>query len=77
MLEAARFQRQGQRVGDAARVPVLMGRGMQVEESPDRASFQARSVGLRDLLYFRDPRVQTLLARMQEAAQTPAPPAAT
>ena len=77
MLEAARFQRQDQRVRDAARVPVLMGRGMQVEESPDRASFQARSVGLRDLLYFRDPRVQTLLARMQEAAQTPAPPAAT
>ena len=72
MLEAARFQRQDQRVRDAARVPVLMGRGMQVEESPDRASFQARSVGLRDLLYFRDPRVQTLLARMQEAAQTPA-----
>ena len=77
MLEAARLQRQDQRVRDAARVPVLMGRGMQVEEHPDRASFQARSVGLRDLLYFRDPRVQTLLARMQEAAQTPAPPAAT
>lgn len=75
MLEAARFQRLDQRVRDAARVPVLRGRGMQVEESPDRASFQARSAGLRDLLYFRDPRVQTLLARMQEAAQIPAPPA--
>ena len=73
MSEATRFQRQDQRVRDAARVPVLMGRGMQVEEHPDLASFRARSAGLRDHLYFRDPRVQTLLARMQEAVTMPAP----
>jgi len=77
MLEAARFQRQDQRVRDAARVPVLLDRGMQIEEHPDLASFRARSAGLRDLIYFRDPRVQTLLARMQQAAQIPAPPATT
>jgi tripartite ATP-independent transporter DctP family solute receptor len=77
MSEAARFQRQDQRVRDAARVPVLMGRGMQVEEHPDLASFRARSASLRDHIYFRDPRVQTLLARMQEAVAMPAPPAVT
>ena len=77
MSEATRFQRQDQRVRDAARVPVLMGRGMQVEEHPDLASFRARSAGLRDHLYFRDPRVQTLLARMQEAVTMPAPAAVT
>ena len=75
MTEAGRFQRLDQRVRDAARVPVLMSRGMQVEESPDLASFQERSAGLRDLIYFRDPRVQTLLSRMQAAAAISSPPA--
>jgi tripartite ATP-independent transporter DctP family solute receptor len=77
MSEAARLQRQDQRVRDAARVPVLLGRGMQVEEHPDLASFRALSAGLREHIYFRDPRVQTLLARMQEAVAMPAPAAVT
>ena len=73
LTEASRFQRQDQRARDAARVPVLMGRGMRVEEAPDLESFRARTAGLRDQLYFSDPRVRDLLARMEAAARTPAP----
>ncbi len=69
MYEAAVFQRKDNRDRDADRLKMLGEKGMQVEENPDIAAFRAKVAELKNLDLFSDPKVQSLLMRMMEAAK--------
>lgn len=68
MVEAARFQRADQRAKEAARLTFLKSKGMVIEEQPDIEAFRNKTARLKELPIYREPRVQVLLAKMQEAA---------
>ena len=67
VYEAARYQRQDNRAKNAARLALLKGKGMQVEENPDTAAFRRQVAGLRESEMYRDSRVQSLLTRILDA----------
>lgn len=68
---AAISQRLDQRARDAACLTTLKGKGMVVEEHPDTASFRRRINKLKEMPIYREPRMQVLLSKMQEAALLP------
>ncbi|MFH1241408.1 MAG: TRAP transporter substrate-binding protein [Pseudomonadota bacterium] len=69
MAEAAVYQRQDNREKNAQRLVFLKQKGMQIDETPDIASFRAKVVDLRDMDLFKDPKVQSLLKRFMEAVK--------
>ena len=69
MIDAAVFQRRDNRAKNAARLELLMQKGMQIEKSPDIDAFRARVAGLKDMRLFKDPRVQSLLLRILKAVE--------
>ena len=74
MRVATVSQRLDQRARDAACLTVLRGKGMLVEEHPDIASFRNRIGKLKEMTPYREPKVQALLGKMQEAALLPPAP---
>ncbi|MBU2549236.1 MAG: TRAP transporter substrate-binding protein [Proteobacteria bacterium] len=69
MAEAARYQRENNRAGDAARLDLLKAKGMQIEMNPDVAAFRAKTAGLKDLDLFKDPAVKSLLDEVIQATR--------
>ncbi len=69
MREAALFQRQQNRDGDAERLRLLKEKGFVVEEHPDLAGLRRKVAGLKDMEIYQEPSVKNLLTRMIEAAQ--------
>jgi len=67
MAQAARYQRLDQRAKEAARLIMLKEKGMLVEEHPDFETFRGKAAGLKEMAIYREPRVQVLLAKIQEA----------
>ena len=67
MAQAARYQRLDQRAKEAARLIMLKEKGMMVEEHPDFETFRGKAAGLKEMAIYREPRVQVLLAKIQEA----------
>jgi TRAP-type C4-dicarboxylate transport system substrate-binding protein len=65
MAEAALYQRRENREKNV----FLKQKGMQIDETPDIASFRAKVVDLRDMDLFKDPKVQSLLKRFMEAVK--------
>lgn len=70
MFEAAQSQRLDQRTKEAARLARLKAQGMVVEEQPDLDDFRARTAKIKGMPLYREPRVQALLIKMEEASQT-------
>jgi len=77
MIQASRYQRMDQRAKESARLIFLKGKGMVVEEKPDIEAFRSRTAQLKEMPIYREPRVQVLLAKMQEAALLQPEPVAT
>lgn len=69
MREAALFQRQQNRDGDAERLRLLKEKGFVVEEHADLAGLRKKVAGLKDMEIYQEPSVKDLLTRMIEAAQ--------
>lgn len=69
MREAALYQRQENRAGDAGRLQLLKEKGFEVEEHPDIDGLRARVASLKDMEMYRDPRVAAMLAKMLEAVR--------
>jgi|GEM_PF-121972 len=77
MVRAAHYQRLDQRAKEAARLTMLQEQGMIIEKHPDFEAFRDKVAGLKEMTIYREPRVQVLLAKMQEAVLlTPEPPTA-
>lgn len=70
MIQAAQAQRHDQRVKETARLARLKDQGMVIEEQPDLDEFRVRTAKIKGMSLYREPRVQVLLTRMQEASQT-------
>jgi len=68
MIQASQYQRLDQRAKESARLLFLKNKGMVVEEQPDIEAFRSRTAQLKEIPIYREPRVQVLLAKMQEAA---------
>ena len=68
MIQAAEYQRRDQRTKEAARLTLFKEKGMVIEEHPDIETFRNKTVGLKEMTLYREPRVRALLAQMQEAA---------
>lgn len=69
MREAALYQRQQNRAGDAGRLQLLKEKGFEVEEHPDLEGLRAKVAGLKDLEMYRDPRVKAMLDKVLAAVQ--------
>ena len=69
MYEAAVFQRQQNRAKDAARLDMLIEKGMQIEMHPDVDSFREKVAVIKDMSLFKDPKVHSLLLRIMEATK--------
>jgi len=69
MAEAAVYQRQVNREKNAQRLVFLKKKGMQIDETPDIASFRVKVVDLKDMALFKDPEVQSLLKRLMDAVK--------
>lgn len=69
MQDAAHYQRQHNRDGDAGRLRLLKEMGFVVEEHPDIDGLRRKVAGLKDTDIYRDPRVRAMLARLLEAVQ--------
>ena len=69
MSEAAVYQRQVNREKNAQRLLFLKQKGMQIDETPEIASFRARVANLKDMPLFKDPKVQSLLKKFMEAVK--------
>ncbi len=69
IYDAALFQRKDNRDKDAARLEMLVEKGMKIEFNPDLDAFRAKVVGLKDMDLFAEPRVQEMLMKMLEATQ--------
>lgn len=77
MVQAARYQRLDQRAKEAARLIMLKKKGMIIEKHPDVEAFRGKVAGLKEMAIYREPRVQVLLAKMEEAVLlTSEPPTA-
>lgn len=68
MMQAAVYQRRDQRSKEASRLTLFKEKGMVIEEHPDIETFRNKTVGLKEMALYREPRVRVLLAQMQEAA---------
>lgn len=73
MTEATARQRLAQRSQEAARLTLFAQQGMAIEAQPDIETFRARTAELKEMADYREPRLQALLTKMQEAALLPAP----
>jgi len=69
MREAALYQRQQNRAGDAGRLQLLKEKGFEVEEHPDLEGLRAKVAGLKDMELYRDPRVAAMLDKVLAAVQ--------
>lgn len=69
MSEAAVYQRQVNREKNAQRLLFLKQKGMQIDETPEIASFRARVANLKEMPLFKDLEVQSLLKRFMEAVK--------
>lgn len=69
MREAARYQREQNRAGDAGRLQLLKEKGFEVEEHPDLNGLRAKVAGLKDMEMYRDPRVKGMLEKVLAAVQ--------
>lgn len=69
MRDAALYQRQNNRDGDAERLRLLKEKGFVVEESPDLDGMRRKVAGLKDTDIYREPRVKAMLTRLLEAVQ--------
>lgn len=69
MREAALYQRQQNRAGDAGRLQLLKEKGFEVEEHPDLEGLRAKVAGLKDMEMYRDPRVASMLDKVLAAVQ--------
>jgi tripartite ATP-independent transporter DctP family solute receptor len=69
IYEAAVFQRKDNRAKNAERLRFLKEKGMQVEEQPDITAFRAKVAGLKDIDYFKKPKVLELLTKILEATK--------
>jgi len=72
MVQAAQSQRRDHRAKETARLARLKDQGMVIEEQPDFDDFRARTAKIQGIPRFREPRVQALLTKMQEASQASA-----
>ena len=61
MYDAALFQRRDNREKDAARLAMVKGKGMVVDEQPDLSSFRAKVAQLKDSELYSEPDVHKLL----------------
>ena len=75
LLQACRYQRMDQRARETARLALFKSMGMIVEEQPDTATFRSKTARLKEMGIYREPRVQVLLAKMQEAVRLQPEPA--
>lgn len=73
MTEATTRQRLAQRSQEAARLTLFAQQGMTIEAQPDIETFRARTAELKEMAVYREPRLQALLTKMQEAALLPSP----
>ena len=73
MTEATARQRLAQRSQEAARLTLFAQQGMAIEAQPDIETFRARTAELKEMADYREPRLQALLTKMQEAALLPSP----
>jgi len=71
MTEAATRQRLVQRDRDAVRLAWFAQNGVTVEAHPDIETFRARTAKLKEMAFYREPRLQALLAKMLESAREP------
>lgn len=71
MAEAAVYQRAWSRARDAGFLAELRAGGMEVDETPDIASFRARVEGFAELPLFSAPEVNALLQEVLAAAREP------
>jgi tripartite ATP-independent transporter DctP family solute receptor len=69
IYEAAVFQRKDNRSKDAARLPLLKDKGMNIEAHPDIDAFRAKVAGLKDMDLYSEPRVQALLIEILNATK--------
>ncbi len=69
MVEAAIYQRQVNRENNAQRLVFLKQKGMQIDGTPEIASFRAKVADLKDMALFKDPKVQSLLKKFMEAVK--------
>lgn len=69
MSEAAVYQRRVNREKNAHRLALLKQKGMQIDETPDIASFRAKVADLKDMALFKDPEVQSLLNKFMETVK--------
>ena len=69
MREAALYQRQQNRAGDAERLRLLREKDFAVEEHPDLDGLRAKVAGLKDMEMYRDPRVAAMLEKVLEAVR--------
>lgn len=69
VYEASIYQRKDNREKDAGRLAILKEKGMQIEENADVASFRSKVADLKNMDFFKDPRVRDLLKRFMEATK--------
>ncbi|MFH1155497.1 MAG: TRAP transporter substrate-binding protein [Pseudomonadota bacterium] len=69
MRNAAVFQRQENRDGDAGRLTLLREKGMQIIDAPDIQAFREKVTGLKDIDLYQDPRVHALLMKFLDATR--------
>lgn len=70
LAQASRYQRIEQRAKERARLALFKSMGMIIEDEADTETFRGKAAALKEMEIYRDPRVQLLLAKMQEAART-------
>jgi tripartite ATP-independent transporter DctP family solute receptor len=77
MVQASRYQRLDQRARERARLALFKSMGMDIDDEPDTEAFRSKTVRLKEMGIYREPRVQVLLAKMQEAVFLQPEPALT